>query len=199
MITALDPKTALVLIDLQKGIVAMPTAHPIKDILEKSAELLAAFRAKGLPVVIVNVNPSKGKIPTARVEKSTMPTDEKTFNESIKMMEEKGFFDITPEIQTNPDDIFITKESWNAFFNTTLDEQLKSIGVTGIVLAGVATSIGVESTAREAIQRGYNLTFANDAMTDTQLAAHESSMNIIFPRIGEVDHTKNIISTLIAL
>ena len=54
-ITTLDPKTALVVIDLQKGIVALPTAHPVNEVVKHASELLDAFRSHGLPVVLVNV------------------------------------------------------------------------------------------------------------------------------------------------
>lgn len=196
MITELDPRTALVLIDLQKGIVAMPTAHPIAEIINRSADLLAAFHDKDLPVVIINVNPFLVRGPQPRVEQSSMPKEEQVRTQAKEMMEQNGFFDIIPELKTGPDDIFITKEGWNAFYNTELDEKLKSLGITGIVLAGVATSIGVEGTARDASQKGYNITFARDAMTDMKISAHENSLNIIFPRIGEVDDTAAIIKKL---
>lgn len=196
MITELDPRTALVLIDLQKGIVAMPTAHPIAEIVNRSADLLTAFHDKDLPVVIINVNPFLVRRPQPRVEQSSMPKEEQARKQAKEMMEQNGFFDIISELKTGPDDIFITKEGWNAFYNTELDKKLKSLGITGIVLAGVATSIGVEGTARDASQRGYNITFAKDAMTDMKISAHENSLNIIFPRIGEVDDTAAIIKKL---
>jgi nicotinamidase-related amidase len=111
-------------------------------------------------------------------------------------MEQNGFFDIVPEIEVLENDIRITKSGWNAFYNTTLDETLKGLGVTGIILAGISTSIGVEGTARAASERGYNITFAEDAMTDLHADAHEHSLKNIFPRIGEIDSTENIIKKL---
>ena len=196
MITEIDPKTALVLIDLQKGIAALPVAHPVAGILEKSAALVAAFRAKNLPLVIVHVNPLGAKWTQARVESSSAPKGEEAIKQARAAMEQAGFFDIVAEIKTQPDDIFITKTTWGAFYNTDLDEQLQKRGVTGIVLAGIATSIGVEGTARGASERGYNITFAKDAMTDMHLSAHENSLSTIFPRIGEVDDTAAIIAKL---
>ncbi|NCD71168.1 isochorismatase family protein [Mucilaginibacter agri] len=196
MITAIDAKTALVLIDLQKGITGMPTAHPIQPIIEKSAELVAAFRSKNLPIVIVNVNPLGAKWTQTRVEASTAPKGEEAIAQARAMMEQNGFFDIIPEIKTEGSDLFITKNTWNAFFNTPLHDSLQRLGVTGIVLAGVATSIGVEGTARAASEFGYNITFAQDAMTDMKLDAHDNSLKNIFPRIGEVDSTEAIANML---
>ncbi len=72
------------------------------------------------------------------------------------------------------------------YHGTDLDLQLRRRGITNIVLCGISTSIGVESTARDAWERGYNLTFVRDAMTDRSLEAHERSFEIIFPRIGEI-------------
>ena len=196
MITEIDPKTALVLIDLQKGIVNLPVVHPVADVIAKATELIAAFRTKNLPVVIVNVNPLGAKWTQSRVESATAPKGEENIKQARAAMEQGGFFDIIDEVKTQPDDIFITKTTWNAFFETALHAQLQSHGITNIVLAGVATSIGVEGTARNASEHGYNITFASDAMTDLHLDAHENSFKNIFPRIGEVGDTATIIKKL---
>ena len=196
MVTQLDPGTALVIIDLQKGIAGMELAHPSANIIAKSAELIAAFRSKNLPIIIVNVNPLGAKWTQARVEQPTAPKGALAIAEAGKAMEQSGFFDIVPALPTDSNDIFITKTSWSAFYNTTLDEQLQALNITGIVLAGIATSVGVEGTARDASRIGYNITFAADAMTDLHLSAHENSLKYIFPRIGEVDATAAIIEKI---
>ena len=196
MITELDPKTALVLIDLQKGIVGLPVAHSADEIVTRSNKLLAAFHAKGLPVVIVHVNPLGAKWTQARVESATAPKGEEAITQARAAMEAAGFFDIVPQLETKSGDIFITKHTWGAFFETGLDEQLKSKGVTGIVLAGIATSVGVEGTARTASELGYNISFAIDAMTDMHISAHENSLAKIFPRIGELGTADEIIKKL---
>ena len=196
MITELDPKTALVLIDLQKGIAALPVAHPALEIINKAVELMDAFHAKKLPVILVNVNPLGAKWTQTRVESSSAPKGAEAIAQARVAMEQGGFFDLVPELTIADGDIHITKSGWNAFYNTDLDEQLKTLGVTGIVLAGIATSFGVEGTARAASERGYNITFAKDAMTDMHLSAHENSLKSIFPRIGEIDDTAAIINKL---
>jgi nicotinamidase-related amidase len=187
MITALDPQTALVLIDLQKGIVQYPTAHPMAEVLANAARLVAAFRKASLPVVIVNVDPTKAAPAPVELRKD-MQRRGAAF--SAEMLE------ITPEIITSPNDIFITKHTWSAFYETPLHEELQKRNITGIVLAGVATSIGVEGTARAAAERGYNIAFAKDAMTDMVASSHENSLQVIFPRIGEVGDTDDIIAKL---
>ncbi len=196
MITILDSRTALVLIDLQKGIVSLPVAHPAEEIITRAAALAAAFRAKHLPVVIVHVNPLGAPWTQARVEIPSAPQGEEAVAQASAAMQQAGFFDIVPQLTTGPNDIRLTKTAWNAFYETGLHEQLQSRGITGIVLAGIATSIGVEGTARAASELGYNLTFASDAMTDMHLPGHEHSLSTIFPRIGEVGTAAAIIEKL---
>jgi len=186
MITAIDQHTALVLIDLQKGIVRMNTAHPVEGVLEKASELIKAFRAANLPIVIVNVNPVGAAWQKSRKESTGVA--------GITMSED--FTEIVESIGAQPGDIYVTKQTWNAFYNTALDEELKTRGITNIVLGGVATSIGVEGTARAASERAYNISFATDAMTDGNADAHAHSIGRIFPRIGELGTTAEIIEKL---
>lgn len=186
MITALDLNTALVLIDFQKRNVRLPVVHPIADVLARAAQLVAAFRAAELPIVIVNVNPAGAAWTKTRKEpQPALPSP-------------PDGLEITPEIQTSPADIFITKSTWNAFFDTSLHQQLQARHVTGIVLGGIATGIGVDGTARAASELGYNLTFATDAMTDVSQTAHDNSLRHIFPRLGEVGTTADVVALLAA-
>jgi len=180
-ITTLDPKTALVVIDLQKGIVALPTAHPVNEVVKHASELLDAFRSHGLPVVLVNVvGGAPGRAEQAR-SLVGLPAD---------------WAELVPELKHQPDDHIVTKRTWGAFTNTGLDEHLKKLGVTQVVIAGVATSIGVESTARYAHEHGFNVTLATDAMTDMNADAHTNSITRIFPRLGETGTSREIIDLL---
>ena len=90
----------------------------------------------------------------------------------------------------------VTKRTWGAFVNTGLDEQLKARGVTQVVITGVATGTGVEATARQAYEHGYNVTLAVDAMTDARSVAHEYSLAHVFPRLGETGLAQDIIHLL---
>src|ERR1700743_3031134 len=181
MITALDKNTALVLIDLQNGIANYPTVHPMKNIIANAAKLVEAFHKAGLPVVAVNADPRKFK--QVRKEPS---------NFSMPPIQDE-WLEIVAELGTRPDDIYVTKESWGVFGTTDLDDKLKALGVTGIVLGGVSTSIGVDTTAREANAKGYNITFVTDMMTDTSIDAHGHSLKNIFPRIGEIGATEDVL------
>jgi nicotinamidase-related amidase len=191
MITEIDKNTALVLIDFQKGILQRETAHPMKDVLTKAAALVEAFRKAKLPIVIVNVIPKDSSFKT-RKEGITAP-----MNAAMSAaFSTPGFADIVEDIKTQPDDIFITKGAWNAFYNTRLHEELQKRKVTGIILCGVATSIGVEGTARAANELGYNISFATDAVTDMKIEAHQNSLAHIYPRLGELGTTTELIEKL---
>jgi len=180
-VTTLDPKTALIVIDLQKGIVAYPTVHPIEEVVKQARLLADAFRHRGLPVVLVNV---AGQAP-GRTERPRHP---KPFP--------AGWTDLIPELNQQASDIVVTKLTWGAFPSTNLEEQLKALGVTQVVVVGVATGTGVEATARQAYEAGFNVTLAIDAMTDMRPEAHAYSIAQIFPRLGETGTTQEIIDLL---
>lgn len=185
--TALDPKTALVVIDLQNALARVPSVHPMPGVIENAARLAKAFRRAQLPVVLVRVWYS---------EDGGDRLQSRTQVPARVMPPSPELAQIVPELGPEPGDIVVTKRQWNAFYGTELDLQLRRRHVTGIVMTGVATSIGVDSTARAAAERAYNLTFASDAMTDLDPAAHEHSLQKIFPRLGEIDTTDALLALL---
>jgi nicotinamidase-related amidase len=180
-LTILDAQTALILIDLQKGIVSRATAHPTTDVIKQAAALAEAFRSRHLPVVLVNV---AGGAP-GRTEQSRGGGDFPP-----------GWTDLVPELNRQPQDHTLTKRRWGAFTNTDLEQRLKALAVTQVVIAGVSTSVGVESTAREAYALGFNVTLATDAMTDMNADAHHNSIARIFPKLGETGTTQEILDLL---
>ncbi|WP_018607378.1 isochorismatase family protein [Uliginosibacterium gangwonense] len=179
-ITTLDPRTALILIDLQAGILALPTAHPSSEVLRQCCVLAEAFRRHQLPVVLVNV---AGAAP-GRTEQGSRPAPP------------AGWSELSPELNPQPQDHRVTKHTWGAFTDTGLAEYLHQQQVTQVVIAGISTSIGVESTARQAQERGLNVTLAIDAMTDTSAEAHTNSITRIFPRLGETGTCADILRLL---
>ena len=182
-LTTLDPKTALIVIDLQKGIINSPFIHPIAGVIERTSALVGAFRQRDLPVVLVNV---AGGAP-GRTEQ---PRRFSTFPE--------GFSDLIPELDRQAGDIVVTKRTWGAFASTDLEAQLKANEVTQVVVTGVATGTGVEATARQAYEQGFNVTLALDAMTDVRSEAHQYSLASVFPRLGETGSTQDILNLLAA-
>jgi nicotinamidase-related amidase len=180
-VTVIDPKIALIVIDLQKGFVSLPTVHPVGDIARNASALADAFRRHRLPVVLVNVD---GRAPGRTEQGRGIPDFP------------PGWTDLLPELNRHPQDHLVTKRTWGAFTNTGLEAHLKGHDVTQLVISGVSTSAGVESTARHASELGFNVVFAVDAMTDMDADAHTNSVTRIFPKLGETGTTAEIIDFL---
>lgn len=187
-ITALDERTALVVIDLQRGVLGLPVVHPATDVLANTVRLAEAFRARQLPVVLVRVDFSADGGEVLRTR-----TDAPARSSAVRP---EGWNLIAGELGPQPGDILVTKHNWSAFHGTDLDVQLRRRGITGIVLTGIATSIGVESSARDAHHHAYNVTCVTDAMTDMSAEAHENSVRRIFPLLAETGTTADVLSRL---
>jgi nicotinamidase-related amidase len=173
----LDAKsTALVLIDLQKGVMAMPVApHSAVAVYERSMRIAERFRAARALVVRVRVSFSKDFADALR-----QPVDEPTNFASLP-----PDWDAFPE-PLPPSDLVITKRQWGAFYGTELDLQLRRRGVRSIVLGGIATNIGVESTARGASELGYELVIAEDLCSSVSAEMHAFSVAHILPRLARL-------------
>ena len=180
-VTTLDPNTALIVIDLQKGIVALPTAPPVAEVITRAAGLASAFRRHGLPVALVNVD---GR-PAGRTEQGFSTQDFPA-----------DWTELIPELDRQPSDITLTKRTAGAFTSTDLEAQLRKLGVTQVVIVGIATTGGVEATARHAYELGYNVTLAIDAMADMNHDAHNNSIARVFPRLAETGTSDAIIALL---
>jgi nicotinamidase-related amidase len=179
-LTQLDTVAALVVIDLQKGVVGLPAVHPTDDIIGRAARLARAFRARGWPVILVNV---AGRAP-GRVDAK--------FNFSPAA----DWAELVPQLDRQPGDYTVTKQQIGAFYGTALEQILRRRAVTQVFLGGVSTSGGVEATARNAFDHGYNVVLVVDAMTDLNSDAHRNSVERIFPRIGETTTTEEVLGRL---
>ena len=179
-ISTLDPNTALVVIDIQKGIVGLPTIHPIDGVVANCVALAKAFRKAGKPVVLVNV----AGAPNGRAD------SKRSFNPP------PGWDELVPELDRQNTDILVTKYTPGAFHGTGLDMQLRHRGVTQIVLCGVSTSSGVESTARAAYEHGYHVTVATDAVTDMVRELHDRAVEHVFPKMAETGTTADVLARL---
>jgi nicotinamidase-related amidase len=184
-LTTLDPRTALVVIDLQQGIVATDTApHTTAEVVDRSVRLADAFRGHDLPVVLVRVSfaPDGADAPPGRTARGASG---RTYPE--------GWDQLLPELGEG---IVVTKRNWGAFHGTDLDLHLRRRGVTQVVITGVATRFGVESTARAAHEHGYHVTLVEDAMADRDADGHRASVEGVFPGLGEIGTTDEVIDLL---
>jgi nicotinamidase-related amidase len=191
METIIDKNTtALVVIDLQKGIVGMEgQPYQAANVVKNAASMAETFRKNNMPVFLVRVATSadgKDRLnPTVDGENPwgnrQLPPD---------------WAEIVPEMGPKEGDFVITKKQWGAFYGTELDLQLRRRGITTIVLCGIATNIGVESTARFAFEYGFQQIFVEDAMTTRSAAEHEMSVKSTFVRLGRIRKTQDILSVL---
>ena len=180
-------KTALVVIDLQAGILARPLApHTSADVLERSAKMCERFRAAGAQVVLVRVS-----FAADGSDALSQPCDEPT-----PRVRPPGWDVLSPALGAGEGDIHITKHQWGAFYGTELDLQLRRRGITTLVMCGISTNFGVESTARDGWERGYSIVFAEDAMTSFDAAAHAFAVQTIFVRLGRVRSTHEVLAAL---
>ncbi len=179
---------ALVVIDLQKAIVSRPCMPYDSQTVVSNAKLLAdAFRGKDMPVFLVHVvRSADGK------DALHPPSDNSGWSSPMT----PDGTDFVSELGQVPSDFVISKRQWGAFYGTELDLQLRRRSIDTIVLCGISTDIGVESTARNAYELGYGQIFAEDAMSAMSKEEHDHTVQKIFPRIGRVLKTQDIVNLL---
>ena len=188
--TSLDlapASTAFILIDLQNGIAGLPLApHSFSTVLENSNKVAAALRDKGATIVYVRVAIAEilHLLVDAPFRDPQAPPPPPEASELIDALDRK------------PTDLVITKRQWGAFYGTELDQQLRRRGIKTIVIGGIATNFGVESTARTAFDRGYEIVFVEDAMTTMSPEAQQFAIQTIFPRMGRVRNTEAVLAAL---
>ncbi|WP_430335930.1 cysteine hydrolase family protein [Rhodococcus sp. ACT016] len=181
-ITTVDPKTALIVVDMQKGVVGMPTVHSVDTVIQRIGVLLQVFRARGLPVALVNVaGTPPGRTDTGVVDASRLPAD---------------WTELIEQVDPQPGDIRVTKRARSGFTGTGLADRLHSLEVTQVVVVGLATSVGVETTALDAYERGFHVTLPVDAMTDRTLERHNHSVTTVFPGIAQTGTTADVLAVL---
>ena len=181
-------KTSLIVIDLQKGIAGTATA-PLDGptVIANAAKLADAFRRNGMPVFLVHVVASDA-------DRLKPIADQQPWRKMVQPP--KDFADIVPEMGPKEGDIVIGKKQWGAFYGTELDLQLRRRKMETIVLCGISTNFGVESTARFAYEFGYQQIFASDAMAANSAEEHDATVSHVFTRIGRVRTTAQILEAL---
>ena len=179
----LNPNTtALVLIDLQEGVVPMGKApRPGTEVVENAKRLARTFREAGAPVVLVHVSFDKGDMPSRNVDKPGAPPEgtPPEFSRLVAGLREEG-------------DLVVLKHHWGAFVGTDLDLQLRRRGVRTVVIGGISTNLGVESTARSAWELSYDVVIAEDATASSTEEMHRFAITQILPQIARVVAPKDI-------
>jgi nicotinamidase-related amidase len=186
----LEPRrTAVVVIDLQKGIVGFPgSPHAAAIVIANAVELLDAARSVGAQPILVHV----GRSPDGGDGLEVACDEPMRMAGALPL----DWSELIPELNRQPSDLVILKRQWGAFYGTDLELQLRRRGLSTIILCGVATAFGVESTARDAYERGFEQIFAEDAMTSRTAESHTNAITNIFPRMGRVRITAEIAAAL---
>ena len=180
-------KTALVVIDLQKGISQMEAKpYSARDVITNAAKLADAFRKNGMPVFLVHVSMGPGTM--------LKTISDESFQRPANMAPDWAEF--VPEMTPQANDTVITKRQWGAFYGTELELALRRREVDTIILCGIATDYGVESTARFAYEYGFQQIFAEDAMSSRSEEQHSAAVKFVLKRIGRVRKTEEILEAL---
>jgi len=179
--------TALVLIDLQHSNVARTLApHSSQQVVDNCSRLANAIRSKGGTVVYVRVLVNELLQLPADISLARDPSAPPPPPQASELVAQAGF---------QSGDIVIEKRQWGAFHGTALDQQLRRRGIRTIIMGGIATNFGVESTARAAFDQGYALVFAHDAMSSIKEEMHQFAVQRVFPFIGQVRSTADLLDT----
>lgn len=183
--------TALLLIDLQVGITGGMTTEPhsTDTIVGNARRLVDACRAASMPVIFVRVNYGQDNALQVRVPHEW----------NVDFAPPAGWDEIDPRLGATDDDIVVIKHATSAFYETDLDLQLRQRGIRNLILSGITTHTGVESTSRSAYDRAYTQVFAHDAMGAVNTAQHEHSLTQIFPLMGHTASTDDIVAAIESL
>jgi nicotinamidase-related amidase len=176
--------TALVLIDLQNFNTTRELApHPVERVVGNCVLLADEMRNRGGMVIFVRVLAG---------ELLALPADAPMKKPGTPAPPPEAIH-FSPDAQVQASDHVVTKRQWGAFYGTDLEQLLRRRGIETIILGGIATNFGVESTARAAFDQGFALVFAEDAMSSMQAEAHEFAVGNTFKVMGKVRSTRALI------
>ncbi|HEC2145084.1 TPA: isochorismatase family protein [Staphylococcus delphini] len=180
--------TALVLVDLQKGIAKMgeTAPHPVSRVLENAGEMVKLFKENNGFIAFIRVNFHDGKDVLKPNAMRPLPGGEPGAD----------FAELADELGAEPHDYIVNKRGFSGFFGTDLDLQLRRRGIENIVIGGISTHMGVDTTARDAYQYAYNQYFISDMMSAPEASLHDFSIEHSFPLMGQVLTTAEMIAQL---
>jgi nicotinamidase-related amidase len=171
------PNAALVVVDLQAGTAAGSFADPIEGVVANAARLADAFRERGLPVALVRA--------------TGLPSGRTAHGGGARELPEQWSAPLDA-LPAASGDLVVTKSGWSAFAGTTLDAQLRERGVATVVVVGVATTFGIESTARSAYDLGYDVVVVTDAVTDMNRELHDDAITRRLPIMARLATTDDV-------
>ena len=207
----LDPRlyptrTAIVLIDLQNDIIRSqegPFYSSIfeqvreKKVVENVVRLTDGARAAGAPVFFVTVVRRKDYADVVNQLTELIATGKgMPAKKQVSLIEGTHGAQLVDELKPQPRDYVLVKKRRNAFHQTELDFHLRALGITTIVIGGVATDLGVENTVRDAWDRDYNIVVVEDISVAVPPAAHDNAIKSIFPRMARIMSTDQVLEEL---
>ena len=184
--TLVDRRAALIVVDLERGVIPYVDASTASSVVANAARLAAAFRDTGRLVVLTVQHP--GGPPGRRDAPRAATTTSSDFTDFT------DFTDLVPELDRRPTDLLVNKSQWGAITGTGLHDRLQAAAVTQVVLCGIATSMGVETTARTAWELGYNVLIVGDATADPSRERDEHSRRHVFPLISQIRDVNEVIA-----
>lgn len=159
------------------------------SVIPNTQRLITAMRQAGGEVIYITVGAGKPDCRDAPVHMR-------------KMFQEMGNYDgsrqhqIVEELAPDPGDHVLRKTSIGAFASTGIDHLLKTMDVEFLFLTGVSTNMCVETTAREAADRGYAVILVEDACATTHEDLHNSTMKNFRRLFGKVQSTDDVLTVL---
>ncbi|MFT4011572.1 MAG: isochorismatase family cysteine hydrolase, partial [Nocardioidaceae bacterium] len=181
--TQIDDGVALLAIDFQHATTAFPSAVDMAGVVANARRLADGFRDRGKTVVLTRAD--LNALPPGRADYAS-PGHEVPL----------AALDLVPELGQVDSDLVLDKTGWGAFAHTSLEELLAERGITQLVLCGLATNFGVESTAREAYDLGYHVTIATDAVNSPVPPGHDYALTSVFPVLAQTGTTDEILAAL---
>jgi nicotinamidase-related amidase len=155
--------TALLVIDVQKGMFAEEPVYRGTQLLEVLNDLIGRARAAGTPVIYVRHNGN-------RIEHPLHP--------------DNPGWPIHPAIAPADGELIVDKREPDSFYETTLQQELEARGIKKLVISGIQTDLCVDTTCRRAYSLDYEITLASDAhstwdageLSAAQIVAHHNQM-----------------------
>lgn len=106
----------------------------------------------------------------------------------------KSSAEVIPELEPGPNDYYLPKHRWSAFFQTYLDLALRARKIDTVIISGGSTDVGVASTVFAGRDMDYNFIVVRDACaTNHDQRAHDVLMDLIFPRMSRVRTTAEVV------